>query len=764
MGFDWSKENNQNSSVPRSSSPLEPYLSLAHEESLQTQNQTLAHQKGWFDYRAAAGNQANVSAARQKNQTLESIRFPFQGAWGDYYVLWSDVEKNIDASSGMGRDNAAQFIVNYLKERDELDTLGGDPRGRRILVRLYDELTSGKVWEDERESADSIALVLKKSLDPKAYMRLLDPKAVPVIPLSADGLTHGSWVRAELLPSGKIFIKPSSSVEDWKYKKNYPDFFEWQGAEFDPHDILKVVLVDVSDIPQPILAVEFLAFANAKEYETLKKVIEATVAGATLPFSGGGLGGRTLFGGAASNSPKLARALTLTSGVSESSMTLARGISSTIEFADAAAIAWGGISFFVHSIEGGLIRRFGDDGKELLEWVHLLDRITLIYGFSRVVADVTDLINAISQRSKALRDVARHSAMVGGEDVEFAKLLEVIVDKTDELSAQQRQILQFNQQRFAGNASKSASAEVTPLLPDSTMSSVQHPAFEPPGSYKGGTKTSPQSADKGVPEAWLLDALSKGKAPPKTPPVPQELRVEAPASRTKGPNVPNTTNPKMEAASSFGSPRWYPMKQESVTAGTGAIKQVRVSMMDEDGALEVAIEQIIEPSLLRKGPSAVAPNFNQMLVRGSDIGLPEYRLAHLSGHGFGDEGLAGLWLAHDSINAVVQNNFIEKVVRSSARIFLDESTKTGESVRIFVSLRARRFGRSKLPKQFRAHDFLEHVEYEVSLLRGQAVKAEPIGSIKFSVLPPPHGTLIKRELEVTLDPINGHYLSDLFKL
>lgn len=342
----------------------------------------------------------------------------------------------------------------------------------------------------------------------------------------------------------------------------------------------------------------------------------------------------------------------------------------------------------------------------------------------------------------------------------------MIVDKTDELSAQQRKIIELNQQRLTDGAPKNASTGAKAPLSDSAMSSVQHPAFESTGPYTGGPKAEPHLAGGSTPEAWILDASKEGKVPPKTPPVAQELRVEAPtkAPGTEGPSAPDTTKPAMEAASSSGSSRRYPMNQESTTAGTGAIKRVRVSMMDEDGALEVAIEQIIGQPLSRKGPNAEAPNFNQMLVRGSDIGLPEYRLAHLSGPGFGDEGLAGLWLAHDSINGVVQNNFIEKAVRDSARIFLDESTKTGESVRIFVSLRARRFARSELPQQFRAHDFLEHVEYEISLLRGQAVKAEPIGRIEFSVLPPPHGTLIQSELKVTLDPTNGHYLSDLFKL
>src|SRR6185295_547489 len=121
--------------------------------------------------------------------------------------------------------------------------------------------------------------------------------------------------------------------------------------------------------PHPILAMELMRFGNATEYDTLKKAVEAAAAGATAPFSAAGLGGRTLFEGAAANSPKLARLLSLTSGVSETSMTAARGISAAVELADVAAFTWGGISFFIHSIEGGLIRRFGNDAKELLRLV-----------------------------------------------------------------------------------------------------------------------------------------------------------------------------------------------------------------------------------------------------------------------------------------------------------------------------------------------------------------------------------------------------------
>src|SRR5262249_51597059 len=151
MEYDWSKkEESQRNSMSKSSGLLEPYFSLLRDESPQTRSQM-----------SVAGNQANVRAVYQNKVTLESIRFPFRkrnqfGEWDDF-VMWSDVEVRLDAISNTENDNAAQHIVEYLTRRDELDILGGDPRGRRILVRLYDELTAGQVWGDERESADSVA-------------------------------------------------------------------------------------------------------------------------------------------------------------------------------------------------------------------------------------------------------------------------------------------------------------------------------------------------------------------------------------------------------------------------------------------------------------------------------------------------------------------------------------------------------------------------------------------------------------------------------
>lgn len=206
------------------------------------------------------------------------------------------------------------------------------------------------------------------------------------------------------------------------------------------------------------------------------------------------------------------------------------------------------------------------------------------------------------------------------------------------------------------------------------------------------------------------------------------------------------------------NPKWYPMHNITETSGSGAIQRIHVSQMDEDGALEVIIRQRVGKPIRRSD----APNFNQILVRGSDIGLPEYRLAHLAGPGFSDEAMAGLWLAHDSINGALQNLVIEAYVRRLSKIVRKETKQSGQLYEVFADLRARRFARSALPRQYRAHDFLEHVEYSIYLLRDSRWK-QPIGNISFSVNPPPNGRLIERSLEIVPDPKYGYYLTDLFE-
>jgi len=546
MEYEWSKSDKPDWSAEKSTDSLTSYLSLTREKQHAVPNQTFANANNSLAYKAEAGNQASLAARHREKKTLEGIRFPFQGSYGDYFVNWTDVEPTLDALSTFVRDDAALYIISYLTNRSELDVLADDARGRKILVRLYDELTSGSVWDDERSSADSVAASLKRSADPKTFTRLVDPKAAPVIPISKDGLTHGSWVHAERLPSGRIFIKPSSSGEDWNLKQNYPDFFELQGAEFDPQDVLNVVLTDVSPVPQPILAVEFLSFSNANEYELLKKGIESAIAGASLPFAGAGFGGQAVLEGVAANSPKLARLLSLTSGVSATSMALARGISTAIEAADTLALAWGSVSVFIHSIEGGLIRQYGNEASQLLRWVRLLDTIASVYGFARVAGDVANLLDSIAQKSRYLRNLSKGATHATGDESKLDSALEVIIDKTDELSKQQKQILKLSEGQLAGKSSPKAKPS-SPAFTDSVSSPVQHPAFE--STSRRGPDLGEAHVPEGTPDASTIDAINSAKSPKASlEPAERRIQLSADSSLRDKPSLPAHENPTMQAA------------------------------------------------------------------------------------------------------------------------------------------------------------------------------------------------------------------------
>ena len=455
MAGDWVKAEARESNASSAGAAFAPYMDLTQARTVDLScSPTSARQPVGFQYRAAAGNRANDQAAMQAVETYGSVRFPVsvptQYGLRTDLVPASELEGRLDGMDYTARDDAALHIVERLKRRGELGLVASDPAGRRILVRLYDELTSDSVWDDERQAAEDVALALKRTLDPKAFTRLAGPNAVPVIPISSDFLTHGSWVQARLLPSGKIFIKPSASVEDWNVRKNYPEFFEYAGAEFEAMDVLQVVQLDVSPAPQPMLAAELLALANATEYGVLKNATNMAILGASAPFSAIGMGGRALAG-------KL-----ITTGVSKSAMLAARLLSAAVELGDVGLVAWGAMSSVVHLIEGGLVRRFGEDAKALLGLVHVLDTIMLVYGFSRVTADVVDLVLGIRSRSAALRDAARESAQAGSDDLVLAGKLDEVVAETDKLSAEQQKLVQALDQAPAGKVGGDTPGPILP--------------------------------------------------------------------------------------------------------------------------------------------------------------------------------------------------------------------------------------------------------------------------------------------------------------
>lgn len=165
------------------------------------------------------------------------------------------------------------------------------------------------------------------------------------------------------------------------------------------------------------------------------------------------------------------------------------------------------------------------------------------------------------------------------------------------------------------------------------------------------------------------------------------------------------------------------------TARTGGVREIG-SIRRPDNSLMVSMQGVLLPPLKRS--ASTTPNYNEEALRGSDVGLSDYEVAHLWGPGFGDEARDGMMLAPTEVNQAFQNHGIE----SRLRELQAEARKQGGTIQVFASAEGHPLGTPPA----RAEDLLSHASYRFELtLPGQ----EPVrvGEVDIWVpAPSPSGT------------------------
>ena len=160
------------------------------------------------------------------------------------------------------------------------------------------------------------------------------------------------------------------------------------------------------------------------------------------------------------------------------------------------------------------------------------------------------------------------------------------------------------------------------------------------------------------------------------------------------------------------------------TAGTGGIREIG-SFRRPDRSLEVSMQGVLLPGLVRSAPTT--PNYNAEALRGSDVGLSDYEVAHLWGPGFGDEARDGMMLAPREVNQAFQNHGIE----SRLRELQTQARAQGGTILVFATAEGHPLGTPPA----RGEDMLSHASYrfELSVPNQEPVR---IGEVDIWVPPP----------------------------
>ncbi|NBA93504.1 DUF4157 domain-containing protein [Pseudomonas sp. R5(2019)] len=282
------------------------------------------------------------------------------------------VVQGLDSIGLTNRDDVALAFCRRASQAD-LERLAESETGRKMLLRLYDELTSGHLGDDEKAQAERLMKARAQRINPENVLSA-DQRA-PVIPFSSIGFTKFSSasLTARRLKNGKIWVKSHMKTEHWKEARRLPsNMFALgvEGAEFDPDDIVGLYLYDEGGKVVYVPALHLLQLGNQEDTKALTMVGEAVFTGLTM-----GVGGEVVAG------TKAARGVWAARGVA------------AIKWADRGATAIGALSVLINDHRGLILKHFGSDGEAFLRTWQKIETVVAIYGIARGAVALGHVIN-----------------------------------------------------------------------------------------------------------------------------------------------------------------------------------------------------------------------------------------------------------------------------------------------------------------------------------------------------------------------------------
>ncbi|MEV6632144.1 DUF4157 domain-containing protein [Actinoplanes sp. NPDC051470] len=355
----------------------------------------------------------------------------------------------------LGSTNRDDVALEFCEAAsvEQLAALAGAESGRRLLDRLYDELTGGNLAGDEQKQADRIIAVKGQRVDPaQAQKQMLTGKVFPFRP---GGITvwDDAPIMAERREGGQIWVKQPVRVKGTAMFKGetatLPDDVFLGGALLPENEIVGVKIYDLGGEIVYRPALFLIQISNQNETQTLTKIAE--VAGIGLTLGTGALVG-------------LGVEATMTARV--------------LLWADRAAFVLGTIATVINEHRGEIISRYGASGREFLKYVDYVQSATAIYGFGRVALGMGKIMTGFRTSYRNWRDTVRRVEQ--------------------ELEEHERTVaakLQQQADEVLDNADKIDDAR-TPAKPSPEPEPQPQPAAETPATEPAPDKPKPKKTKK----------------------------------------------------------------------------------------------------------------------------------------------------------------------------------------------------------------------------------------------------------------------------
>lgn len=359
----------------------------------------------------------------------------------DSFTSWNFLDESalgqaLVEKTGAGEYNFIQEVLNELGSTDrddvsyecirrltneQLDRICLYEPGRRLLDRMFDELTSGSVAEEEKNQADRIIDAKSRAIPTSQFPTSLDN--IKIFPFKTPGITvfHDAPISAERRTGGRIWVKMPTRISGMglfiEETKTLPTAVFIGGIELPENEIVGVRLYDFGDDVEPVFkpALFLVQLANETDTAIASTIGEVVGIGLTL-----GVGELVALGVEASMAARV------------------------LLWADRAAFALGTLSVVINEHRGWILSAFGESGRSFLYYNSLVQRATAVYGMGRTVFALGSLLNNFRKSFQNWRVAAEGINEVGIEQQRILRSIEqegeTFFNQTDEMQNAGRRI------------------------------------------------------------------------------------------------------------------------------------------------------------------------------------------------------------------------------------------------------------------------------------------------------------------------------------
>jgi hypothetical protein len=310
-------------------------------------------------------------------------------------------------------DNVAALFTEKLYGASLLDTIAGSSHGRAMLTVLYEAMITGDVSAFERGQSERILAAKTRQMKPedfvKAETRDFRGNATQIFPVRFMRVTPGyddAPLMAKLTPDGKVRVNYPGRVKDSRMfaaeiRTLRGGTFLSEGQTLNPNEIVGIKDYEQGGetVYRPALAL--IDYSNRVEHSTRGKIVQVSIAAATMGLSAPAAGVEA-------------------AGTWAARLALADRIANVIQV----------VSFFVGENRDWLIEKLGPAGRLLVRASEIADSAVAIYGLGRLGQAGFKIASDLRAASKAAREKASTLTELNAADL---KKIDNIDSETEKL-------------------------------------------------------------------------------------------------------------------------------------------------------------------------------------------------------------------------------------------------------------------------------------------------------------------------------------------